>query len=107
VHSARAAPWPASTPKLAGRASGTEHSAPRRYRSLAMGILRRGRLGAGRITAGDATRAPSAASPMAMALPGAIRGGTVLSSRSVDVQMDRYLLNAGVVGRVCPNSAYG
>ena len=31
---------PASTPKLAGRASGTEHSAPRRYTSLAMGMLR-------------------------------------------------------------------
>ena len=33
-------PGPASTPKLAGRASGTEHSAPCRYTSLAMGILR-------------------------------------------------------------------
>ena len=30
----------ASTPKLAGRASGTEHSAPRGYTSLAMGMLR-------------------------------------------------------------------
>jgi hypothetical protein len=31
---------PASIPKLAGRASGTEHSAPSRYTSLAMRILR-------------------------------------------------------------------
>jgi hypothetical protein len=28
-------------------------------------------------------------------------------SRSVDVQMDRYALAAGVVDRVCRNSAYG
>jgi len=34
-------PGPARTPKLAGRTSGTEHSVPRRYTSLAMRILRR------------------------------------------------------------------
>src|SRR6478672_7118496 len=41
MHSARAAPGPASTAKLAGRTSGTEHSVPRRYTSFAMRILRR------------------------------------------------------------------
>src|ERR1700722_12660853 len=39
VHNARAVPCRASTPKLARRASGTEHSVPRRYASLAMCIL--------------------------------------------------------------------
>jgi hypothetical protein len=34
-------PGPASTAELAGRTSGTEHSVPRRYTSLAMRILRR------------------------------------------------------------------
>src|SRR5215470_17345945 len=33
-------PGPAGTPEVAGRASGTEHSVPRRYTSLAAGILR-------------------------------------------------------------------
>ena len=41
MHSARAAPGPASTAKLAGRTSGTEHSVPRRYTSLAIRSLRR------------------------------------------------------------------
>jgi hypothetical protein len=100
-------PGPASTPKLAGRASGTEHSAPRRYTSLAMGILRL----AASARAGSRpvlpTQAPSGASPMAVALSGAIRGGAVLSSRSVDVQIDRYVLTAGIVDRVGRKSAYG
>ena len=84
VHSARALPCRASTPELARRASGTEHSVPRRYASLAMCILhyvvRTPPACHGPCSVRRTSPCPIGPSAGERAVLGAMRGGTVRHS---------------------------